>query len=163
MRRLAIALALMLAACDTPPAEPAAGMSSSAVFDPSRFVDVWHIVAEIAPGPACGPRAETWTATASGQFRVTGTICGPTGARAFLANARMTGPGRMARTFPDGRSEDLWVLWVDADYRLAVIGTPSRAFARILARRPQPSGDLLQAAHDVLRFNGYDPAMLRNP
>lgn len=156
-------MALMLAACDTPPAEPVVGMSSSAVFDPSRFVDVWHVVAEIAPDGGCGPRAETWTAAAPGQFRVTGTLCGPTGARAFLADARVTGPGRIARQFRDGRSEELWILWVDADYRLAVMGTPSRAYARILARRPQPSADLMQAARDVLRFNGYDPSLLRSP
>ena len=155
--------ALALAAC-APAATglraPETPISSSAAFDPARFVDVWHLVAAYGGEAGCGPLAETWTRTGAGSFRVTGTYCGPNGARAFVADARMTGPGRIARTLPGG-SEALWILWVDADYRIAVIGTPDGRFARILSRTPVPRDDLMRAARDVLRFNGYDPAGLR--
>lgn len=156
-------IALAMTACA--PANPGlrtpdAQISSSAVFDPGRFVDVWHVAAAYSGEATCGPLAETWTRTGAEGFRVTGTYCGPNGSRAFVADARMTGPGRIARTMPSGE-EALWVLWVDADYRLAVIGTPDGRFARILSRTPVPRDDLMRAARDILRFNGYDPAGLR--
>lgn len=136
-----------------------AQISSAAAFDPAQFGDVWHVVANYGAEARCGPLAETWVLTSPDRFRVTGTRCGPNGARAFLSEARMSGPGRITRTVPQGK-EELWVLWVDADYRVAVIGTPSGAFARVLSRTPDARSDLMQAARDVLKFNGYDPAGL---
>ena len=153
-------LSLVLAGCAGRVEEAATGMSSAAAFDPARFADVWHVAAVLGADPVCGPLAETWTVTAPSSYRVTGTTCGPTGARAFVAGAEVTGPGRITRQMAGG-PEALWVLWVDADYRVAVIGTPSRRFARVLSRTPDVRPDLLQAARDVLRFNGYDPAGLR--
>lgn len=157
---LPILFPLMIAGCAGRVEEPVQGMSSAAAFDAARFADVWHVAAAMGEGGACGPLAETWTVDAPGSYRVTGTTCGPTGARAFIAEAEVTGPGRMTRQMATG-SETLWVLWVDADYRVAVIGTPSRRFARVLSRTPDVRSDLMQAAKDVLRFNGYDPAGLR--
>lgn len=153
-------LALAVSGCAPRPPGTVTGMSSAALFDPARFADVWHVAAALGSDPACGPLAETWTLTGAGRYRVTGTACGPAGARAFVSEATVTGPGRLARTVA-GRDEALWVLWVDADYRVAVIGTPSRGFARVLSRTPDVRPDLMQAARDVLRFNGYDPDGLR--
>ncbi len=159
---LASLLALGLSGCGDRAAPPAAGpgMSSAALFDPARFADAWHVAAVLGSDPSCGPLAETWTPTGPGRYRVTGTTCGPAGARAFATEAWITGPGRLARPMPGGE-EVLWVLWTDADYRIALIGTPSRRFARVLSRQPEPRPDLMQAARDILRFNGYDPAGLR--
>ena len=137
-----------------------AQISSSANFDPARFVDVWHVIAAYGDEVTCGSLAETWVRTGAESYRVTGTYCGPNGARAFVADARLSGPGRITRAMPGGK-ETLWVLWVDADYRVAVIGTPDGRFARVLSRTPELRGDLMRAAKDVLRFNGYDPAALR--
>jgi apolipoprotein D and lipocalin family protein len=159
-RLLPILLSLMLAGCAGRVEEPVQGMSSAAAFDAARFADVWHVAAVLGEGGGCGPLAETWTVTAPGSYRVTGTACGPNGARAFVAGAAVTGPGRITRRMPAG-PEALWVLWVDADYRVAVIGTPSRRFARVMSRTPDVRPDLIQAARDVLRFNGYDPVGLR--
>jgi apolipoprotein D and lipocalin family protein len=163
MRLIQLAALALLAAC-APEGQGLrsqdARISSSATFDPARFVDVWHVAAAYGAEAACGPLAETWTRTAAEGFRVTGTYCGPNGARAFVADARMTGPGRITRGMPGG-AETLWVLWVDADYRVAVIGTPDGRFARVLSRTPEVREDLMRAARDVLRFNGYDPAGLR--
>jgi apolipoprotein D and lipocalin family protein len=122
-------------------------------------VDVWHVVAAYGAESGCGPLSETWVATGADSFRVTGTRCGPNGARAFVATARMNGPGRITRNGPAG-TEALWVLWVDADYRAAVIGTPSGRFARVLSRQPGLRPDLMTAAREVLDFNGYDAAQL---
>ncbi|OYX43674.1 MAG: hypothetical protein B7Z02_09060 [Rhodobacterales bacterium 32-67-9] len=151
---------LALAGCAGAPAatgfrDGARQISSAAAFDPRRFADVWHVAAAYGAEARCGPLAETLTLTGPGRYRVTGTACGPKGARAFLAEARVSGPGRITR---DG--EELWVLWTDADYRVAVIGTPSGDFARLLSRTPEVRPDLLIAARKVLEFNGYDPAGL---
>ncbi|MEZ5779190.1 MAG: lipocalin family protein [Paracoccaceae bacterium] len=162
-RMSCLSLALLLAACAPAPdpglRDASKPISSAALFDPARFADVWHVVATYGAEARCGPLAETWILTAPDRYRVTGTACGPNGARAFVTEARMTGPGRITRVMPGGE-EELWVLWTDADYRIAVIGTPSGRFARVLSRSPGARGDLMQAARDVLKFNGYDPAGL---
>src|SRR5690606_22015739 len=116
----------------------------------------WHVAATYGDEARCGPLAETWVPTGPAVYRVTGTACGPRGARAFAAEARVTGPGRITRG-----DEELWVLWVDADYRGAVIGTPSGRSGRVLSRTPRVRPDLMEAARRVLQFNGYDPAGLR--
>ncbi|GAB4442584.1 MAG: lipocalin family protein [Rhodocyclaceae bacterium] len=160
-RALSAALIGVLAGCAPAPPEPAlrdaaAPIASNASFDARRFADVWHIAATYGDEARCGPRAETWVPTGPAAFRVTGTVCGPRGARAFAAEARVTGPGRITRG-----KEELWVLWVDADYRVAVIGTPSGRFARVLSRTPTLRPDLMEAVRRVLAFNGYDPAALQ--
>lgn len=159
--RLAASLvlaALALSACAPAPQglrNAGTPISSAAAFDPARFADVWHVVAAYGGEARCGPLSETWVRTGQTGYSVTGTRCGPNGARAFAETAALSGPGRIMR----GR-EQLWVLWVDADYRVAVIGTPSGQFARVLSRTPGVRDDLMRAARDVLRFNGYDPAGL---
>jgi len=162
MRAAAFAAILAaLAACVPTPRpaglrDPGAAISSNASFDPARFADVWHVAATYGDEARCGPLAETWVPAEAGSYRVTGTTCGPRGARAFAAEARVTGPGRITRG-----DEEIWILWVDADYRVAVVGTPSGRFARVLSRTPTVRPDLMEAARRVLRFNGYDPAGLR--
>jgi apolipoprotein D and lipocalin family protein len=91
-----------------------------------------------------------------GRFRVSGSDCASGQARGYATEAALTGPGRITM----GRGETLWILWVDADYRVAAVGTPSGAFGRILSRDPQPRPDLLRAAREVLEFNGYDVSRL---
>ena len=51
---------------------------------------------------------------------------------------------------------DYWILDLDADYQIAVIGNPGGTTGWVLARTPQISAERLQAAYDVLRRNGYD-------
>lgn len=158
VRPLALAALAGLCACAPRPELPAGPqVSSLALFEPARMADAWHVVAET--GPACGPLAETWTPEAAGRFRVTGTACGPAGARSFLDTATVSGPGRFTRSGPAG-TRPLWVLWADADNRIVVVGAPDRSYARILARKPSPSPDLLAAAREILDFNGYDPGSL---
>lgn len=165
MRQLMIAATLVAAGCAAkpPPAtvirDPDDQIASAVMFDPVRFADVWHVVAAYGSEAGCGPLAETWTPSGPGSFAVTGTACAPSGARAFAGPAQLTGPGRITRQGLAGE-EELWVLWVDADYRVAVIGTPDGQFGRILARSPDVRSDLMAAAREVLDFNGYDLARL---
>ena len=161
---IAIALLALAGCAATPgaqgPRDAGAQISSAALFDPARFVDVWHVVATYGDEARCGPLAETWTATGPGRYRVTGTACGPSGSRAFVTTARVTGPGRITLDGP-GQGRQIWVLWVDGDYRVAAIGSPSGDVGRIISRSPQARGDLMAAAREVLEFNGYDLRGLR--
>ena len=164
LSRLAVLAPIVIAACAPPPAagfrNPAATIASAALFDAARFADVWQVVAAYGAEAGCGPLSERWMPAGPGRFRVTGLACGPRGPRVFAADARVVGPGRIARDGPGG-TQALWVLWADADYRIAVIGTPDGRFGRILARRADPPSDLVEAAREVLEFNGYDLAGLR--
>jgi apolipoprotein D and lipocalin family protein len=167
VRGLTLAGLLALAACGAaePAARtawrnPAAAISSSTAFDPARFAGRWAVVAAYGAEAACGALAEDWQATAPGRFAVRGESCAGGRKRGFLTEARLTGPGRMQRGGPGG-TEELWLLWVDADYRVAVVGTPSGRFGRILARDWALRADLAEAARRVLDFNGYDISGLR--
>lgn len=137
-----------------------ARITSVALFDPVKFADVWHVVAAYGAEAACGPMLETWVQTGPESFDVTGTGCLPSGSRAFASEARVVGPGRFSRKGVAG-PEELWVMWVDEGYRVAVIGTPDGRFARVLSRQPELRTDLMMAAREILAFNGYDPAQLQ--
>ena len=53
------------------------------------------------------------------------------------------------------------VHWVDEDFQTAVVGYASREHAWILNRTPTLRADRLQAAKDILEFNGYDLSQLK--
>ncbi|WP_164738086.1 lipocalin family protein [Frigidibacter oleivorans] len=169
MRRALLAL-LLLAACAGPAdrqgyRDPRATIASAALFDPARFAGDWFVLADFPAGTAaCGVTRESWRSVGPGRFTVTGTACGPRGAIRFDGRATVTGPGRIDLAAP-ARAElegaPVWVLWVDADYRVAVLGTPSGRFGTILGRSPERRGDLFAAAREVLDFNGYTTDRLR--
>lgn len=87
------------------------------------------------------------------------------GPRRPVAGAE-TPEGAVLTIAPHGRlqADDLpvWVLWVAEDHGTAVIGTPSGAFGRILNRGASIRPDRLNAAREVLAFNGYDLARLQS-
>jgi len=56
---------------------------------------------------------------------------------------------------------DYWVLHLSPDYRVAIIGEPSREYLWILARTPTLPEAEYQALMPKVRAAGYDPARLR--
>lgn len=160
--RLAVVLAL-LAGCGGGPVaplrDPGVPLTSLALFDPARMAGEWHLAAAFAGDVGCGPVSERWAPRGDGSLAVTGSACRD-GRRVALDTVAMpSGPGRFTRRGAQG-AESLWILWADADNRIAVVGTPDGSFGRVLTREPVPRGDLMQAARDVLDFNGYDLARL---
>jgi apolipoprotein D and lipocalin family protein len=145
----------MLAACSAPrpavaPTFRTAGapIYSSAVMESERLDGTWVQVATFAPGgqAACRPGTADFTA---GQLRWD--LC--------LSDGQHHGagpmiPGKPGRFSVEGM-EDWWVLWVDADYRTLVIGTPSGGHGFVLNRDAVLPGDRLVAVRDILKFNGY--------
>jgi len=55
---------------------------------------------------------------------------------------------------------DYWIIYLDPEYRLAVVGTPGGRTGWILARRPQVPAVELEPALAALRANGYDTERL---
>ena len=82
-------------------------------------------------------------------------------ARASGSRSPTTGRIRPAAADPAGIGAEWWVLWVDADYRTLVVGTPSGSFGMILNRTSDLPPDRLAAAREVLAWNGYDLGRMR--
>ena len=176
MRR-ALVLCLALAACggDTTPLapllpswrDPAVPIASVAAFDPARLAGTWREVASY-PLPfaaGCAGATATYAPRPDGTLSVRNACLGPDGAelRAIEGVATPDGPGRL-RVRLDGVpfAAPLWVLWADADDRVAVLGQPDGRGGWILARETPLRPDLRVAAERVLTFNGYDLAGLRD-
>jgi len=73
--------------------------------------------------------------------------------------ARVEGPGRLSVTFvpwlPFARGA-YWVLHLEPDYSMAVVGSPKGRTGWILARSPQISPEVRARAEVALALNGYD-------
>lgn len=159
---LAVALAC-LAGCAPPPAPSYRGhgqkLYSIVNFSPARFAGTWHEVAGLYdPARQSCALGLTGAALKDGKLMLTLSDCA---GRATTVPATRVAPGRFVPELRGPRSEPWWVLWVDEDYRTAVIGTPSGHWAAILNRSPKIPADRLTAAKRILEFNGYDIARLR--
>lgn len=153
MHRLILALALAaLAACAPPPPEPAlrgeGPIWSSTAFDLARMEGQWAQAASFVRGGrlGCGPGGVLFQ---GGQ--VSWALCLDSGPSRGSGLAKPGLPGRI--TLP-GMAE-WWVLWVDADYRTALIGTPGGGFGFVLNRGGPLPEDRLKAVRDIATFNGY--------
>ena len=148
------AAALLLTGC-TPAPPPAPAVSyrdASAVlagttrFDADRMAGDWVTRACIG---ACAPSTSFGTSLTGA---VVETAAGSS--RAYV----QTGPG-ILRT-PEGDAV-LVVMWVDEGFRTAVLGTAAGDSARILDRAPDGGADRIEAARQMLDFNGWDIGQLR--
>lgn len=152
--------ALALAGCmpdkPAPLRDPKALISSAALFDPARFAGDWQVVQSGMPG--CAGR-QSWQWDGKGAYAVTGPDCAESGA-ATDERVTLTGPGGRLSARKAFDAEPIWVLWVDHDYRIAALGTPSGRWGMIVSRQRPPRPDLLTAAREVMDFNGYDLAKL---
>ena len=55
---------------------------------------------------------------------------------------------------------DYWVLSLDSEYQVSLVGGPDRDYAWILARTPSLSKSVLEGLKSVLLDNEYDPCSL---
>jgi len=163
--RVALTFAL-LAAC-TPPPAPQLGyrrdapITSIVFFDPARFAGDWVEVAAFRPATAlpCNGARSRYAPNPDGSLTLTEQTCARPDSGPRQAVATLTGPGRL--TVTSGPETDIyWILWVDEGYRTAVIGTPSGKLGFILNRDATIPPDRLQAAREILEWNGYDLARL---
>lgn len=165
MRAIGAALLLLAvaAACTKTPEpnarrNPEVRISSASLFDAGRFAGRWHVLQSYTPG--CAGAAQDWQNAAPGGYMLAGVDCTGAAPAVLTGRAVVTGPG--GRITPDagfGR-DPVFVLWVDQDYRMAALGTPSGRWGMILSRDPAGRADLTRAAREVLAFNGYDLTQL---
>lgn len=171
----AFVLAVLLAVWLVPVAATAGGyrdrdvpMRVVANLDLARYAGLWY---EIARFPnrferGCVGVTAEYSLRPDGQVDVLNTcrketLDGPvTTARGV---ARVEGPGRLSVSFvpwlPFLRG-NYWVLHVDRDYTLAVVGEPRGRTGWILARTPRIDPASYGIAEEVLRRNGYDTQAL---
>lgn len=164
------AVSLFLSACGGPPAspgrfrDPAVPIWSNAVTDPAALRGRWTQVATFSTSGSvpCGPGTADFQPGRGGvQARVK--LCLNGGTASYRGPLALTGPGRLQpvnRAAPP-LDRPWWVLWVDVDVRSLVLGTPDGSFAVVLNRDARLPPDRLQAARDVLGWNGYDLSFLR--
>ena len=152
MRRALLPVLALLAACaprapePTPPPtfrDRAAPIGSSLRGTALDYAGEW-VVSAAFPGGAVGPGDRI--TIGQGAWVVDGR-------RLALAEAE-AGAGRWAG------DADLWSLWVDDDFRTAVIGSPDGTVGWIMDRPGAASPDRPRAAREMLDFNGYDVARL---
>lgn len=170
----ALAALLLFAACAQPlPDEPVGALfevyrdttvpiASKAVFDPARYLGTWYEVARY-PVPfetGCVKVTAEYALQGDGTISVLNVCRNPDGSvkSSIRGSATIVGPGRLKVSFPSvpfGAS-DYWILWVDEGYRTAVVGAPNGRSGWILNRDAKIPADRLNAAREVLDFNGYD-------
>lgn len=171
----ALAFVLLLAGCAT---QDSGGLfsvyrntetpiSSKAVFEPERYLGVWHEVARY-PVPfeaGCVGVTAEYGLRDDGLLSVLNICRNADGSEKsrIEGTAEIVGPGRLKVRFASVPlvAADYWVLWTDEDYRTAVVGAPNGRAGWILNRSPDIRADRLQAARDVLEFNGYDLSRLK--
>ncbi|GHE93532.1 hypothetical protein GCM10016455_12140 [Aliiroseovarius zhejiangensis] len=133
-------------------------LSSTTRFDASRFAGRWEIRGEfVYPGEK--PSYGAVNLTHSNGKITAMDVYGPSGLLERYPT-KQPAPGRITVGTPPFDTQ-YWVLWVDADYRTAAIGTPSGSFGWIIDRSRSGGEDRIKAARDVLGFNGYNLSRLQ--
>lgn len=166
--RTALAVAALgLAACAVPVEsyrDTSVTIASAAAFDPARYAGRWYEIARF-PVPfqaGCEDTVAEYAPQEDGTLGVLNGCLVNGSPRRIEGHARVTGPGRLEVSFDSlpFLSAPYWVLWVSEDYGSAVVGVPSGRAGWILNREPVMSPDRLEAARQVLDFNGYDVSRL---
>ena len=141
-------------------------ISTAALFDPARYTGTWHEVARF-PVPfeeGCHGVTATYETLPDSTLSVLNICRDNTGAEISRINgtAEITGPGRLKVRFASVPfvAAEYWVLWVDTDYQTAVVGSPAGTSGWILNRDPVIPADKMNAAQEILRFNGYNTSQL---
>jgi apolipoprotein D and lipocalin family protein len=177
IRRLwLLALVLGLAACVAGPSGRSAEappLTSVDNVDISRFMGRWYEIARYPNGfqRDCEGVTAEYSLRPDGRVGVvntcrTGTRDGnPRRAEAFARVIDGSGGARLFVNFSPvpllaGRG-NYWVLFVDPDYRHALIGEPSGRFLWMLAREPRISAEVRAELDAVALAAGYDLTMLK--
>ena len=154
MHRLIAFCLLVITACApvTGYRDASVRITSVALFDPALFKGDWVVVAAYDPA-LCGVRAGI---TPHGFYWFERNCNGEEN----HSIAPVTGPGRFTPKGGAHKGREHWVMWVDQTYRTAVIGDVDGSFAMVLNRDQHIPPDRMQAAREILDWNGYDLARL---
>jgi apolipoprotein D and lipocalin family protein len=166
-----LSLALLLAACGDIYRDRSVEMTTVNSVDLQRYQGRWY---EIARYPNFFERGCVGV-TATYGLREDGRIDVRNACRANTLDgdlkvaegiARVEGPGKLGVTFTPwlpGVWGDYWVLHLEPDYSVVVVGSPGGRVGWILARSPELEGPALARSQKALVRNGYDLGGLEYP
>ena len=163
---LALLLSLVVAACGPVYRDPEVAMQPVPALDLERYAGRWYEIARfpvffqegcVAVTADYGPRADGGVDVLNACRK--GGLDGPL--ETATAVARRPDPaatdGRLKVRFAGVPvSGDYWVIFIDPDYRLAVVAVPSGRAGWILARSPRIGSRELGLAKAALQAAGYD-------
>lgn len=169
MRGLVCVLgALILAGCSSKPAPQTVGE-----VDLQRYQGAWY---EIARLPLffqrkCAQSEAHYRLQADGSVAVTNRCRTLEGDTQQAVGTAVTQPGRtdrlwvtfdnwFSKLFPRLTRGDYWILDLDEDYSVALVGTPNREYLWLLAREPQISSQTRERLLKVAEEKGYDTSEL---
>lgn len=66
----------------------------------------------------------------------------------------------IGRLLPGLTRSEYWVLYLDLDYRVALVGHPNREYLWLLSRTPQVSEEVLRKLLEEAEVRGYDTSAL---
>lgn len=166
MRALLLILALAGCAQVAPSyRDTTVNITSKALFEPARYAGTWYEIASYQTPfqKGCTQTKATYATLPDGRLSVFNTCMVDGKTKSISGSATVTGPGRLEVKFASVPfvKAPYWVLWVDEDYQTAVVGVPSGRAGWILNRSPTLRADRLQAAKDILKFNGYALSQLK--
>lgn len=123
-----------------------APISSQAAVDMDRLAGAWTVVDGYADAPL-GKPGQSLQITAGGSGITITDAAGKAHPMTRVAAGRFVAAGA---------GPDLWLLWADADYRIAVIGNPAGSLGFIMMREGAAGSGLRTAARDIFEWQGYD-------
>jgi len=137
----------------------AAGVTTVQNLDLNRYIGKWHEVARYPLIFQKGCKQSTATYKLVNPKKISiHNRCIKNGKKTQIkGDAIVKGPGKLAvkfSVFMPFRAP-YWVLWIDNNYQLAVVGGPNKKNGWILSRSPTPSKEQLAPALKALTKNGY--------
>ena len=170
MRKLLLALPLLLGACVTEPS-PATPRTVGTV-DLQRYVGDWYEVARFPTSfqdsstLRCEAVTATYAARPDGRISVTNRCRNALAGGAEkvaegVAYSAAAGNDRLRVSFFWPFYGDYWVIGLDPDYRWAVVGAPGRDYLWILSRTPQMTPADYDAAVAIAAREGFDTGRLQ--
>jgi len=169
-------LALMTVGCST--SGPPPDLPTVPAVDLARYQGTWHEIARLPMWfqRGCVRSTAQYTLEPAGTVRVLNRCTTTEGAakeavgRAFVTdpetNARLEVEfdSWFSRLFPGVARGAYWVIHLEPDYSVAVVGHPSREYLWILAREPVLSDDRYAALVAFAARNGFPTdALVRAP
>ncbi|GFE50327.1 hypothetical protein So717_20800 [Roseobacter cerasinus] len=166
MKRLARGLALfLLAACAS---ESVPGFRDTSVpitattrFSPQSFSGRWQVIAAYPSAlfPSCA--GQQWFADLDAEPAQLTVRCGSSGVYEVPVAVDARGVLQLESAELNRPARAFWVMWMDEEARTAVVGTPGGELGWILNRDRALRPDRLEAAREIMAFNGYDVTRLQ--
>jgi apolipoprotein D and lipocalin family protein len=136
--------------------------------DINRYLGLWYEIARfpIRFEAGCVGVTAEYGLLADGRISVLnscvqGSLDGPK--RVAKGTAKVVGPGKLKVNFVKWLPfavGDYWIIHLEPDYSMAVVGTPGAKYGWVLARKPHLGDVVWQRALAALKLNGYDTDQL---